>query len=173
MMARDGRLFRIERDRVGEQAALARLGGIDFARVGEMAHVYLVGRRGDDFLLEYDHDGTDWLQVVTHELPALRAEGWTVEIALKMPSRGPTALHPSAPVPLLPSSTLAEGSDVAKHTMQGRDACRGLDQTPGDHPRSSNPAQARSGMSDVGVCRESLLAERHVFRECLPLVRRL
>ncbi|MFC7737758.1 DEAD/DEAH box helicase [Roseomonas sp. GCM10028921] len=85
VMARDGRLFRVERDRAGEQAALARLGGIGFARIGDMAPAYLVGRRGGDFLLEGDQDGPDWLEIVTHELPALRAEGWTVEIAEDFP----------------------------------------------------------------------------------------
>ena len=43
VIVQDSRLYGIDRDRAGEQAALARLGGIGFARIGGIAPVYLVG----------------------------------------------------------------------------------------------------------------------------------
>jgi superfamily II DNA or RNA helicase len=80
VMAQGGKLYRIVRDRAGEQAALARLGGIGFARVGDIVRTEAQPHR-DDFLLEDDQDGTDWLSVVRDEVPALRRSGWTVEYA--------------------------------------------------------------------------------------------
>ena len=105
VMVVDARLYGIERDRAGEQAALARLGGIGFARIGEIAPAYLAGRSGDAFLLEDDQDGTDWLAVVTHEVPALRAAGWIVEIADDFPIR---LVEAEGPV----EAELQEGSGI-------------------------------------------------------------
>jgi len=90
IMAHGGKLYRIVRDRAGEQAALARLGGIGFARVGDVARTRAqpwAQPHQDDFLLEDDQDGTDWVSVVRDEVPALRRAGWTVECADGFPVR--------------------------------------------------------------------------------------
>ena len=105
VMARDGKLYRLVRDRSAEQEALARLEEIGFARVSELAPVHVPYRHGDDFLLEDDQDGADWIDVVMHELPALRAAGWTVEVADDFPIR---LVEAEGPV----EAELEEGSGI-------------------------------------------------------------
>ena len=93
-IARDGRLYRVRCDSRGEQAALARLGGIGFARVGDAMPVHDAHDSVDDFLLDDDQDGTDWLAVMLDEVSALRADGWVVEIDDDFPFRLVEADHP-------------------------------------------------------------------------------
>ncbi len=91
VIAADGRLYQIVRDPPGERAALARLGGIGFARISDVAPTYRAYRNGDDFLLDDDQNGTDWLDVMMHEMPALVAAGWKIEIDADFPIRLATA----------------------------------------------------------------------------------
>ena len=80
----DGQLYRIARDRAGEQAVAARLGGIGFAPAGS---VIAASGPGNAFFLEDDQAGTDWLSVMLDEIPALRASGWTIDTAADFPVR--------------------------------------------------------------------------------------
>ena len=85
--ARDGKLFRLVRDRRGEQAALTRLGGIGFAPARAVVAPAKDDGVRNHFVLEDDQDGTDWLSVVLDEVPALRRDGWAVEFADDFPLR--------------------------------------------------------------------------------------
>jgi superfamily II DNA or RNA helicase len=80
----DGQLYRIARDRAGEQAVAARLGGIGFAPAGS---VITAAGSGNAFFLEDDQAGTDWLSVMLDEIPALRASGWAIDTAADFPVR--------------------------------------------------------------------------------------
>ncbi len=91
IVASAGSLYRVERDLPGERAALARLGGIGFARLRDILPPYLLHGSADDFMLEDDQSGTDWLDVMIHEVPALIADGWSVEIDPDFPIRIATA----------------------------------------------------------------------------------
>ena len=75
------------RDLAGEKAALTRLGGIGFARVNTAVPVFYGHEHVDDFLLEDDQDGTDWLTVMLEEIPALEKKGWIIEIDDSFPYR--------------------------------------------------------------------------------------
>ena len=59
----------------------------------------------DDLMLPGDHDGAAWLRVLLHDVPALRAEGWTVEIADDFPIR---LAEPEGDL----SAALEEGSGI-------------------------------------------------------------
>ena len=86
-MAVGGRLFRLTRDAAAELDAATRLSGAGLARLSNhlpLAHAEAV--RGD-FFLPPNVDDTDWIEVVTTLLPALRAEGWAVTIAADFPVR--------------------------------------------------------------------------------------
>ena len=73
-------LYEPVRDQRGEAAALERLGQIGFGRVSHLIPTYYQHAHTNDFaLLEGDAD-TDWIDVVTRDVPKLRAEGWDVEI---------------------------------------------------------------------------------------------
>ena len=87
VVEQDGRRYRPTRDRSAEQAVLRRLGGIGFATVGDVAPVFVPAGQGDDFLLDDDQDGTTWLDVMRHEIPALRAAGWQVVVTEDFPVR--------------------------------------------------------------------------------------
>ncbi|OYV40507.1 MAG: hypothetical protein B7Z80_04320, partial [Rhodospirillales bacterium 20-64-7] len=76
----DGTLYEVERDRAAEQQALAELARIGFASVNEVVPVYYQHAHTDDFGLRENGGPTNWLHVVTQEVPQLRAAGWTVEI---------------------------------------------------------------------------------------------
>ncbi len=80
----DGQLYRITRDRAGEQAVAARLGGIGFAPAGS---VITAAGSGNAFFLEDDQAATAWLSVMLDEIPALRAAGWTIDTAADFPVR--------------------------------------------------------------------------------------
>jgi len=84
---RDGRLYCIVRDESGEQAAIERLRRIGFASLSRVMSIYPGQGQPNDFFLQDNHDGTDWLSVVLDEVPALRASGWTVEHAPDFPVR--------------------------------------------------------------------------------------
>ena len=87
IIASGGTLYRIERDRQGERAALARLGGIGFAQLWDILPPYMLHGDGNDFALDDDESGAEWIDVLIHEVPALVADGWTVEIDPDFPIR--------------------------------------------------------------------------------------
>ncbi|HBK08723.1 MAG TPA: serine/threonine protein phosphatase [Acetobacteraceae bacterium] len=77
---RDGNLYEVERDRAAEAKALADLTGLGFGSVHEVVPVYYQHAHTDDFALREYGPNPTWLQIVTEEVPRLRADGWTVEI---------------------------------------------------------------------------------------------
>ena len=85
MVARDGRLYQVRRDATAERAAVARLLGIGFVAAGMMLGA---SDGADAFLLDDEtEDDPDWLFVLQEEVPALRADGWEVEVAADFPIR--------------------------------------------------------------------------------------
>ena len=87
VIAHDGKLYRLQRDQAGEAAMLRRMKGIGFAPINQVAPVPIAFRHGTDFVLDDDSDGTDWLHVLTREVPALRASGWQVVVTPEFPIR--------------------------------------------------------------------------------------
>ncbi len=86
-MARGGRLYHLVRQRDAEERLVRRLGSIGFDRVGRHAPSWYANPWAEDLMLPGDPDGSAWLHVLLHDLPALRAEGWTIEIADDFPIR--------------------------------------------------------------------------------------
>ena len=84
---RDGRLYRIARDQSGERAAAAQLSRIGFAPLNRVMSIYSGQAQPNDFFLQDNHGGIDWLSVVLADVPALRALDWTVEYAPDFPVR--------------------------------------------------------------------------------------
>ena len=76
----DGTLYEVERDRAAEAGVLAELTGLGFGSVQDVMPVYYQHAHTDDFVLREYGPNPTWLQIVTQEVPRLRAEGWTVEI---------------------------------------------------------------------------------------------
>jgi superfamily II DNA or RNA helicase len=79
-LSHDGRLYDLTRDRVGEQKAIESLNLLGFDRVARMAPVHYQHAHTDDFALGESAGGPNWLMIVLHIVPELRAEGWDVEI---------------------------------------------------------------------------------------------
>lgn len=77
---RDGNLYEVERDLAAEAKALAELTTLGFVSVHEVVPVYYQHAHTDDFVLREYAQNPTWLQIVTEEIPRLRAAGWTVEI---------------------------------------------------------------------------------------------
>ncbi|MDB5371740.1 MAG: Non-specific serine/threonine protein kinase, partial [Belnapia sp.] len=117
------RLYRLERDGRGEQAVLRRMTGIGFAKVNQVAPVPIAFRHGEDFVLDDDSDGTDWLHVLTREVPALRASGWQVEVAEDFPIR---LVEPDAPM----VAELTQASELAAPEGDGDGEAPRLAQDP-------------------------------------------
>jgi hypothetical protein len=87
VVAREGRLYRLRRDAATERAAVARLLDIGFVAAG-MTLPSGSQTGADAFLLDDEtEDDPDWLFVLQEEVPALRADGWEVEVAPDFPIR--------------------------------------------------------------------------------------
>ncbi len=86
-LARGGKLYRLVRQRDAEERLAQRLSGIGFDRVGRIAPSWYANPWADDLMLPGDQDGAAWLRVMLHDLPLLRAEGWSIEIADDFPVR--------------------------------------------------------------------------------------
>jgi superfamily II DNA or RNA helicase len=104
-MARGGKLYRLVRQRDAEDRLAQRLGSIGFDRVGRIAPSWYANPWADDLMLPGDSDGSAWLDVLLHDLPKLRAEGWTIEIADDFPIR---LAEPEGDL----SAALEEGSGI-------------------------------------------------------------
>jgi superfamily II DNA or RNA helicase len=105
VVAREGRLYRVQRDAAAERAAVARLLGIGFLAAG-MTQALGPTAGADAFLLEDEaEDDPDWLFVLREEIPALRAAGWDVEVAADFPIR---LVEAEGPV----EASLEEGSGI-------------------------------------------------------------
>ena len=90
--AHKGRLYRVERDMAGEDAAVGKLLAIGLGRVGDILRTD-VGWRADDFMLDEgrnanalpDGDISDWPTIVVEKIQDLRDAGWTVSFADDFP----------------------------------------------------------------------------------------
>jgi superfamily II DNA or RNA helicase len=86
-IASSGRLYELRRDVAAERASVVRLKGIGFEAAALMPPLNPPAG-ADAFLLDNQtEDDPDWLFVLQEELPALRADGWEVEIAADFPIR--------------------------------------------------------------------------------------
>ncbi|MCW3477202.1 DEAD/DEAH box helicase, partial [Limobrevibacterium gyesilva] len=86
--AHEGALLQIRRDAVAERDAAGRLAALDFLPLGAMHPVFAQDPHRDDFLLnDSESDLAGWLDVMLDALPALRRDGWQVEIADDFPIR--------------------------------------------------------------------------------------
>jgi len=104
-MARGGRLYHLVRHRDAEEQAVERLEETGLERVGRVVVSWYPNPWSDDLMLPADHDGSAWLGFLLHEVPALRSEGWTVEIADDFPVR---LAEPDGDM----SAALEEGSGI-------------------------------------------------------------
>ena len=104
-MARGGRLYRLVRDREAEETIAERLDEIGLERVGRVVVSWYPNPWSDDLMLPGDHDGSAWLKFLLHDVPALRSDGWTVEIADDFPVR---LAEPDGDI----SAALEEGSGI-------------------------------------------------------------
>jgi superfamily II DNA or RNA helicase len=104
-LARAGRLYRLTRQREAEEQLLQRLYALGFERVSSVTPTWYVNPWADDLMLPGDPDGSAWLRFMLHEMPVLRADGWTVEIADDFPIR---LAEPDGDL----SAALEEGSGI-------------------------------------------------------------
>ncbi|NGM23226.1 DEAD/DEAH box helicase [Roseomonas stagni] len=81
----DGERCRLKRDAKAERAALARLGREGFMAAQHAGYGW--GMPADDFVPRDTRDGADWMSFTLHRVPALRADGWQVDIAPDFPIR--------------------------------------------------------------------------------------
>ena len=104
-MARAGRLYRLVRHRDAEVDVVERLEATGLQRVGSVVTSWYQNQWSDDMMLPGDHDGAAWLRFLLHEVPELRAEGWTVDMADDFPVR---LAEPEGDL----SAALEEGSGI-------------------------------------------------------------
>jgi superfamily II DNA or RNA helicase len=83
--ARDGRIVEVVRDRIAEHKAVARLSGLGFEQLSNQYPYGISVVLRNDFVLADDEDGAGWIDVLYHDMPALRAAGWEIEIAADFP----------------------------------------------------------------------------------------
>ena len=81
----DGTLYEVERDRSAETAVLGELTSLGFGSVHEVVPVYYQHAHTDDFALREYGPNPTWMQIVTQEVPRLRAAGWTIDIDADFP----------------------------------------------------------------------------------------
>jgi superfamily II DNA or RNA helicase len=82
----DGQLYRVIRDRRAEATAGERLRQSNLARLSSLLPSQTQQQLHDALVL-LDRDPAAWIDFVLHEVPALRAEGWAVEIGDDFPLR--------------------------------------------------------------------------------------
>ncbi len=82
----DGELVTVERDDDGEDAAWERLEDIGLQIVQRLPLVMPSHPHANDFVL-MEPDPNAWIEIVVRDLPALRAEGWEIEIGPDFPVR--------------------------------------------------------------------------------------
>ena len=82
----DGVLFHVIRDRRAEEAAAERLRSLGLTRVSRVGFLPDTHPHARDRLLA-DPDEAAWIEFVLDDVPRLRTEGWTVEVADDFPLR--------------------------------------------------------------------------------------
>ncbi len=85
-VVRDGALLTVVRDPVGEARAWERLHQLGLQIVQRLPLVMPSHPHANDFVL-MDPDPGAWIELVLNALPALRADGWEVEVGADFPVR--------------------------------------------------------------------------------------
>ncbi|MGE4048371.1 MAG: SNF2-related protein [Acetobacteraceae bacterium] len=85
LFVHDGTLYEPARDHEAEAGAVDRLAMLGFGRVDRLVPVYYQHAHTDDFALLEGEDDADWVTIVMREAPALREQGWRVEIDENFP----------------------------------------------------------------------------------------
>jgi superfamily II DNA or RNA helicase len=80
LTVQDGVIYEPVRDLAAEATVLKQLTDLGFGPVQDLVPVYYQHAHTDDFALRETGSSSTWLQIVTQEVPQLRAAGWTVEI---------------------------------------------------------------------------------------------
>lgn len=83
--ARDGLILEVVRDRIAERKAAARLSELGFEQLSSQRPYGVPAELRNDFVLVDDEDGAGWIDVLYHDVPALRAAGWEIVIAADFP----------------------------------------------------------------------------------------
>jgi superfamily II DNA or RNA helicase len=86
VVMRDGRMIEIVRDKAAEAAALERLQLLGFGRLDQHHGLVASHRHAKDLIL-LDPDQEAWVDMMLDEVPALREDGWLIEIADDFPWR--------------------------------------------------------------------------------------
>jgi superfamily II DNA or RNA helicase len=82
---REGRVYEIVRDRLAERRALGDLSDLGFKRLSLLSPYGVPPENRDDLTLTAEDGGLEWLDFLYHDVPALRAAGWEVEVAPEFP----------------------------------------------------------------------------------------
>jgi len=90
VVVQDGRLLEAVRDPMGEIQAVNRLRRLGFVRVGHRWYLPFNHPNAADLALR-EADPEAWIDLVLHDVPELRAEGWAVEADADFPVRIATA----------------------------------------------------------------------------------
>jgi len=85
VLAHQGKLYEPDRDLDGEAQALEQMAMLGFGHVKRLVPVFYAHAHTDDYALIEDDSGTDWIAMVTRDVPRLRAQGWTVDIDANFP----------------------------------------------------------------------------------------
>ncbi len=83
---RGGQLLTVVRDAAGEARAWERLHQLGLQLVQRLGYALAASPHGTDLILT-DPDPGAWIEIVLHDVPALRADGWDVEIREDFPLR--------------------------------------------------------------------------------------
>jgi superfamily II DNA or RNA helicase len=82
--ARDARIVEVARDRSAERKAVALLDDLGFEPLSHQHPYGLSEARRNDFTLA-EGDDSEWIDVLYHDVPKLRAAGWEIEITADFP----------------------------------------------------------------------------------------
>jgi hypothetical protein len=81
-IVRNGRVFRVRRDAGAETAAMQRLKDLGFVRADAVITPWGDETEPGELTLATERD---WLEVMLHEVPKLRQDGWLIELADDFP----------------------------------------------------------------------------------------
>lgn len=85
--ARNGRIVEVARNLSAERKALARLTDLGLERLSISRPYGVPAAYRNDLALAEGDDTVSWLDILYYDLPALRAEGWEIEVDTEFPVR--------------------------------------------------------------------------------------
>ena len=83
--ARGGRIVEVVRDRIAEHKAVIELFDLGFEKLTDLHPYGVPAEFRTDFAVADESDGAEWIDVIYHDVPALRATGWEIDIAADFP----------------------------------------------------------------------------------------